>query len=201
MPFDPETEIMTIEQPSSFERRRTGWDIVLGVLSVLAGIFALGHVALAGAISVLVLGWTILLGGVVLAISAIVGWKEPGRRWDLVFGALLFLLGLGFIRNPGVGLLTLTLLAGSLLLVGGILRIVAAFQPGAPRALLLLSGAVTLLLGFMVLNRWPVSALWFLGTVLGIELILGGITTAISGRPRPVSVGARVPEHEPPVPA
>lgn len=192
---------MTTDQPSSFERRRTGWDIALGILSVLAGIFALGHVALAGAISVLVLGWTILLGGVVLAISAIVGWKEPGRRWDLVFSALLVLLGLGFVRNPGVGLLTLTLLAGSLLLVGGIVRIVAAFQPGAPRGLSLLSGAVTLLLGFMVLNQWPVSALWFLGTVLGIELILDGITTAISGRPRPVAADTRLTEHEPPVPA
>jgi membrane protein HdeD len=190
-------------QPLSFERRRTGWDILFGVLSVIAGVIALGHVALAGAISVLFLGWTILLGGVALAISAIVGWKEPGRRWDLAFGALLFLLGLGFVRNPGVGLLTLTLLAGSLLLVGGVVRIVAAFQPGAPRGLLLLSGGVTLLLGFMVLNQWPVSALWFLGTILGIELILDGITTAISGRPRPMTVDTKVPEpeHEPPVPA
>jgi membrane protein HdeD len=193
---------MTTTQPLTFERRRTGWDILFGVLSVIAGIFALGHVALAGAISVLVLGWTILLGGVALAISAIVGWKEPGRRWDLAFGALLFLLGLGFVRNPGVGLLTLTLLAGSLLLVGGVVRLVSAFQPGAPRGLLLLSGSVTLLLGLMVLNQWPVSALWFLGTILGIELILDGITTAISGRPRPVRVDTpTVTEHEPPVPA
>jgi uncharacterized membrane protein HdeD (DUF308 family) len=190
-----------VAEPQLLERRRTGWDIVLGVLSVIAGGIALGHVALAGAISVLFLGWTILLGGVALAISAIVGWKDPGRRWDLAFGGLLFLLGLGFVRNPAVGLLTLTLLAGSLLLVGGLLRIVAAFQPGAPRGLLLLSGGVTLLLGFMVLNQWPVSALWFLGTVLGIELILDGITTAISGRPRPVAVETKVPEHEPPVPA
>jgi membrane protein HdeD len=190
-----------VAEPLLYERRRTGWDVVLGLLSVLAGVFALGHVALAGAISVLVLGWTILLGGAALAISAIVGWKEPGQRWNLVFGALLLLLGLGFVRNPGVGLLTLTLLAGSLLLVGGIVRFVAAFQPGAPRALLLLSGMVTLLLGFMVLNQWPVSALWFLGTVLGVELILDGITTAISGRPRAVTLDTRVPEHEPPVPA
>jgi uncharacterized membrane protein HdeD (DUF308 family) len=190
-----------VAETKLFERRRTGWDIVLGVLSIVAGIVALGHVALASAISVLFLGWTILLGGVALAISALVGWKEPGRRWDLAFGALLFLVGLGFVRNPGVGLLTLTLLAGSLLLVGGIVRIVAAFQPGAPRALLLLSGGVTLLLGFMVLNQWPVSALWFLGTVLGIELILDGITTAISGRPRPVTIDTRIPEREPPVPA
>ncbi len=188
-------------EPLQFERRRTGWDVVFGVLSVVAGIIALGHVAIAGAISVLFLGWTILLGGLALAISGIVGWKDSRRRWDLPFGALLFLLGLGFVRNPGVGMLTLTLLAGSLLLVGGILRLVAAFQPDAPRALLLLSGTVTLVLGFMVLNQWPVSALWFLGTVLGIQLILDGMTTAISGRIRPAKASSTVPTAKPPVAA
>jgi membrane protein HdeD len=188
-------------EPRLLERRRTGWDIVLGFLSVIAGGIVLGHVALAGAISVLFMGWTLLLGGVALAINALVGWKDSGRRWDLAIGALLFLLGLGFVRNPGVGLLTLTLLAGSLLLVGGIVRLVAAFQPGAPRGLLLFSGVVTLLLGVLVLNQWPVSALWFLGTVLGIELILEGITTALSGRLRPMPVDTRVPERKPPVPA
>jgi membrane protein HdeD len=190
-----------VDEPQILERRRTGWDIVLGFLSVIAGGVALGHVALVGAISVLFLGWTILLGGLAVAVNAIVGWKDSSRRWDLAVGGLLFLLGLGFVRNPGVGLVTLTLLAGSLLLVGGIVRIVAAFQPGAPRALLLFSGGVTLLLGLLVLNQWPVSALWFLGTVLGIELILDGITTALSGRRRPVKVDTRVPERKPPVPA
>jgi membrane protein HdeD len=192
---------MSTTTPTSFERRRTAWDVVLGFLSVIAGGIALGHVALAGTISVLFLGWTVLLGGVALAISALVGWKDPGRRWDLAFGALLFLLGLGFVRNPGVGLLTLTLLAGSLLLVGGIVRIVSAFQPGAPRALLLLGGGMTFLLGVLVLAQWPVSALWFLGTILGIELILDGITTAISGRVRPVPPVAAEPEAARPVPA
>ena len=192
-----------MNEPMLLERRRTGWDVVFGVLSVVAGFIALGHVALASAISVLFLGWTILLGGIVLAVSAIAGWKDAQRRWDLPLGALLVLLGLGFVRNPGVGLLTLTLLAGSLLLVGGIVRLVAAFQPGAPRGLLLFSGTVTLLLGLLVLNRWPVSALWFLGTVLGIELILDGITTAMSGRVRPVrtETDVAIPKPKPSVPA
>jgi membrane protein HdeD len=190
-----------VAEPLVLERRRTGWDAAFGVLSVIAGIVALGHVALASAISVLFLGWTILLGGIVLAFSAITGWRDAGRRWDLPFGALLFLLGLGFVRNPGVGLLTLTLLAGSLLLVGGVVRIVSAFQPGASRGLLLFSGAVTLLLGFLVLSQWPVSALWFLGTVLGIELIMDGMTTAMTGRVRPVVAEAAAPEPKRPVPA
>jgi membrane protein HdeD len=190
-----------VAEPLMMERRRTGWDIAFGVLSVIAGIVALSHVALASAISVVFLGWTILLGGIVLAIHAVVGWRDTHRRWDLALGALLFLLGFGFLRNPGIGLLTLTLLAGSLLLVGGFVRIIAAFQPDAPRGLLLFSGGVTLLLGLMVLAQWPVSALWFLGTILGIELILDGITTAMTGRLRPVPAEAAAPKPRPGVPA
>jgi uncharacterized membrane protein HdeD (DUF308 family) len=165
-------------------RKRTGWDIAFGLLSVVAGIVVLGHVAIASLISVLLLGWTLLLGGVVLVVAALAMWKQATHRWDLAAGVLFLLLGFSFIRNPGVGLLTLTLLAGSLLLLGGIVRIVLAFQPGAPRAVLLINGIITVLLGGMVLNRWPVSALWFLGTVLGIQLILDGVTTAMVGRVR-----------------
>lgn len=172
--------------PVRLERRRTGWDIVLGVLSVLAGGVVLGHVAVAGAISMLFIGWMLVIGGVALAVEAIVDWRIPSQRWNLAAGALLVILGVGLLRNPAAGLLVLTLLAGSMLVIGGIVRLVAAFQPGSPRAFLIVNGAVTLLLGFLVLNRWPVSALWFLGTVLGVQLVVDGVTTAIAGRVRTV---------------
>jgi membrane protein HdeD len=170
------------------ERRRTGWDVVLGILIAVAGVIVLGHVVVASVVSILFVGWMALIAGVVLFVSAIVGWADAARRWELVSAVVLFLLGLGFVRNPGAGLLVLTLLAGSLFLVGGIVRIVGAFQEmGNARALLLLNGLVSVLLGGLVLFQWPVSALWFLGTMLGIEMIFDGITTAIVGRLRPVA--------------
>jgi uncharacterized membrane protein HdeD (DUF308 family) len=167
----------------TLEHRRTRWDIVLGVLSAIAGAVVLAHVAIASLVSILFIGWMLVVGGFTLAVTALLGWNA-GRRWDLAAGALLVVLGFGFLRNPGAGLLVLTLLAGSLLIVGGVIRIVAAFQPGAPRAALVVNGVITLLFGLMVLNQWPVSALWFLGTILGVQLILDGFTTALSGRIR-----------------
>ena len=166
------------------ERRRTGWDALFGVLSVVAGFIVLGHVALAGIVSVLFTGWMLLVGGVVIAVGALVNWSDPQRRMNLATGALLGILGFALVSNPAVGLATLTLLAGSLLFVGGVLRVVLAFQPGAPRAVLLLSGSITLLLSILILAGWPESALWFLGTVLGVELILDGITMILVGRVR-----------------
>ena len=180
---------MSATAPVAFERRRTTWDVVFGVLTMVAGGVMLGHVALASLVSVLFLGWALIIGGVVVFVSAITSWGEPGHWWAVIAGGLLAVLGLGFVRNPGASLLLLTLLAGSLFIVGGMVRLVAAFQPGAPKAILLVSGAVTLLLGLMVFSQWPISALWYLGMVLGIQLILDGLTTATSGRVRAAELG------------
>lgn len=190
------------EQPRLvLERQRTGWDLLFGGLSVLAGVIVLSHVALASVISVLFTGWMLLVGGIVLAVGAIVNWSDHARRWNLAYGALIGVLGFGFVRNPGIGLLALTLLAGSLLLVGGILRVVLAFQPGMPRAVLLLSGGITLLLAVLILSGFPASALWFLGTVLGVQLVIDGVTTLLIGRVRLTQVKAATAETADPATA
>lgn len=173
------------EQPQLIlERQRSGWDLLFGGLSVVAGAIVLSHVALASVISVLFTGWMLLVGGAVLAVGALVNWSDHARRWNLAYGALIAVLGYGFVSNPGVGLLTLTLLAGSLLLVGGMLRVVLAFQPGMPRGVLLVSGGITLVLSVLILTGFPASALWFLGTVLGVQLVIDGVTTMLLGRVR-----------------
>jgi membrane protein HdeD len=181
---------MSDSDPRLFEHRRTIWDVVLGVITVIAGGIVLGHVAVASLVSILFIGWMLLIGGIALVVSGLVGWKQPAQRWNLATGAILGILGFGFVRNPGAGLLVLTLLAGSLLLAAGVIRLIAAFQPAAPRAVLLFNGVVTLILGFMVVNSWPSSALWLLGTILGVQMVVDGLTTAIVGRVRPVEVAS-----------
>ena len=37
-----------------------------------------------------------------------------------------------------------------------------------------LSGAITLLLGLIILTRWPVSSLYIFGLFLGIDLVIAG---------------------------
>jgi uncharacterized membrane protein HdeD (DUF308 family) len=36
--------------------------------------------------------------------------------------------------------------------------------------------AVTLLLSFMILGRWPSSSIWAVGTLVGIAVIMRGVT-------------------------
>jgi short repeat uncharacterized protein DUF308 len=99
------------------ERRRTGWDIVFGVLLVVAGLIILGDVVVATIVSVLFLGWLALFSGIIALVAALFRIGKGGFWSTALSGGLLAVLGLMFLRHTGVAALTLTLLAGSLFLV------------------------------------------------------------------------------------
>ncbi|MFU8840807.1 MAG: HdeD family acid-resistance protein [Nitriliruptoraceae bacterium] len=164
------------------ERRRTGWDGLFGALTMVAGVVVLAHVGLATTVSALFLGWMLLVAGIVLIGAAVLGWTDPARRWNLAFGVVTGVLGAGFVANPTATLATLTWVAGSLLLLGGVLRLVLAFQPGTPTAVLLYGGTVGAVLGLLLLLAWPGSARWFLGAALGVQLLLDGASTLLVGQ-------------------
>ena len=70
----------------------------------------------------------------------------------------------------------LTLLLGASLVASGIMRIILAFSMKAemPWIGVMLSGVITLVLGLIILARWPVSSLYVLGIFLGIDLLFAG---------------------------
>jgi hypothetical protein len=86
-----------------FERRRTVWDVVLGILLILAGFFVLGNVVFATALSVLLLGWIALGSGVVLLIQAFFRIRSGEFWFAALGGAVLAVLGLFILRHPVVG--------------------------------------------------------------------------------------------------
>jgi len=49
--------------------RRTAWDVIFGIILVVAGFFLLGNSVFATAVSVWVIGWTNLLSGVLLLVG------------------------------------------------------------------------------------------------------------------------------------
>ena len=160
--------------------------LVAGVLSVLAGLFAIFN-PLAGSIAaVTIAGWGFLVLGVLELVAAFqaIGWGA--RLWAILLAVIAIIAGIQLLTDVLGGLFSLTFLLAVLFLASGIFKIIASFQtPGDLRWLVLLSGVVSLILAFMILSSFPASAMTILGILLGVELLSNGvslITLSMMGR-------------------
>ena len=157
-------------------RAKWGWIVALGVIYLIAGFIALGSVLLATVVSVFLVGIMMLIAGAAEIINAFQV-KTWGKflLW-LLLGALYVIAGFVTFQNPLLAAALLTLILGISLVVSGFMRIFLAFsmKGGTPWIWIVLSGVITVLLGGVILARWPVSSLYVLGLFLGIDLIFAG---------------------------
>lgn len=153
-----------------------GWMVAFGAFLVLAGFVALGSVVGSTVLTVIFVGAAMIVSGLVeIAYAfAVRSWKKF-FLWILI--GLLYVVGGGaVVANPLLAAGFLTLLLGAGLVASGIVRTFLAFQlpKNAPRGFVVFSGVITLLLGGVILAKWPYSSLWVLGTFLGVDLIFAG---------------------------
>src|SRR5580704_8695302 len=172
-----------------------GMLLVLGISMVVLGTIALFITPAATIGTVLVLGWLLVVSGVVEAIQSFRVRKWGGVFLHLIGGVLGVLVGLLVVTHPVAGALAWTLLFASFFTVIGMFRLVAAIRLKFPNwGWAAFDGAVTLLLGLMLWMDWPASGLWFLGFAVGVSLILRGwsyVMFAIAVRALPVRVAIR----------
>jgi uncharacterized membrane protein HdeD (DUF308 family) len=170
----------------SLERSRSGWDIVWGILLMVAGVVILAHAVAATAVSVFFLGWLAVTGGVVGLVAGLFRIGKGGFWPAIISGALLLVLGIAILRNPAASAATLTLLAGTLFLMGGVIRLVAAFQVDQNRGIMVFSGLVSLVLGLLVVLNLFEASFVLLGVLLGVQALTDGLTMLVLGRWRVV---------------
>lgn len=158
-------------------KRHSLWYLIQSALMVLTGVLALIFPAVSSAAVVIVIGWLLILGGLVQGISLIDVRNVP-HFWLQVLSAVLFVVvGVLFLRNPGAGLLSLTLLLIMLFLIEGFSKVIFALtiRPFASWGWILASGILGILLSFYLWVNTPVTAFWLLGVLLGIQLISEGV--------------------------
>jgi uncharacterized membrane protein HdeD (DUF308 family) len=107
--------------------------------------------------------------------------REAGSLiWRVLVGLAYLFFGVYLIMRPALGVASLTLVLASLFLVEGILNIALFFQvrsiPIQGSGWLLIDGIITLLLGLMIYMQWPSSSAWAIGTLVGVSMIVSGIT-------------------------
>jgi len=168
------------------------WFVLLGVALVVLGTVALGSVAVTSLAAAVALGVLLLLGGVAECVGAFWcrGWS--GFFLHLLSGVLSAVVGLMFLRAPLGALTSLTMLVACFLMVGGLFKIVGALSYRfAAWGWALAGGVVDLVLGVMIWQEWPASALWVIGLFVGVNLLFRGFNwialgIALRALPRPV---------------
>ena len=157
-------------------RAKWGWIVALGVVYIIAGFIALGSVVMATVASVLVVGAMMIVAGVFEVIGAF-QMKSWGKFliWALL-GVLYIVAGFLTFENPLFAAVLLTLFLGASLLASGLIRLFLAFsmKRESPWVWVAVSAVITLLLGLLILARWPVNSVYILGVFLGIDLIMAG---------------------------
>ena len=169
---------MAEHTPIEIVRHASTWSIVWGVLLILFGMLAVGSPFIAAVAVNVVIAWLIILAGVVHLILAFHVHRTGSMIWKLLVGVAYLFFGAYLIMHPLLGVASLTLVLGSLFLVEGILDIILFFKMRSVggSSWVLVDGIITLLLGLMIYMQWPSSSAWAIGTLVGVSMIISGVT-------------------------
>lgn len=154
-----------------------GWCMAAGLALIVVGALAVLSQTVATFATVLVLGWLVIVAGIVQITSAFMARGAGQVILLLLLGVLDIVVGLMLVQHPILGAASITLLLAALLVFGGIFRFISALWLRFPQyGMAAFSGVIACILGVMLWSQWPFSALWFIGFAVGINFIFTGIS-------------------------
>jgi len=168
----------TSEALGKVARRVSGLSILLSVALIVCGILAILLPVEMSLGVVIVIAWLLMISGVVQVIHAIRGKTAGSRLWAGIIGVIYFSMGLFLRLHLGIGIAALTLALIWFFVAQGVIDIFAYFRmrKAGASAWHLFEGVITLVLGLMIWRHWPSGSLWVVGTLVGINMIINGMT-------------------------
>jgi uncharacterized membrane protein HdeD (DUF308 family) len=160
----------------------SGWLlIVVGVVSIVAGILALVYPDITLLALGLIAGIEVLLLGVLALVDAVAGERGTGPRILVaVLGVLGVLGGIVMMRRPGETILVIVLVLGLWLVLSGVTEAIVALMEPADRGPRLLSALVDLVLGVLILAL-PELSLATVAVLAAIAFLVRGFFSLYVG--------------------
>ena len=169
---------MPVNTPLDLVRQASTASILWGVLLIIFGLVAVGSPFLAAVAVNVLIAWLIILSGAVHIMLAFRAHGSSSLLWKLLVGLAYVFFGGYLLLHPVLAVASLTLILASLFLIEGILNVVLFFRIRSMRgsSWILVDGIITLALGAMIYAQWPSSSAWAIGTLVGISMIISGIS-------------------------
>jgi uncharacterized membrane protein HdeD (DUF308 family) len=152
--------------------------LVEGIILLGLGLAAIVLPVIATVTVAIIVGWLLLVSGIVGLLASYRMRRAPGVWWSLLSAMLGIAAGFVLLRWPLSGALSLTLILTVFFVIEGVVSIFYALEH--KRGLsgrwgwMLISGAVDLVLAGTIFLGLPGTAAWAIGLLVGINLVFGG---------------------------
>lgn len=152
--------------------------MAVGILYLLIGLVAVGYPIVSSYSVLIIIAVLFIIAGLISVFGSLFSGGAQSFLFYILIGAIYIVFAYLLLKYPYDGILTLTIVLSSLLLVGGIIKIIYALRikPLPHWRWLLASGIISLILCALIYTRFPVTSTFILGLIAGIYFLANGIT-------------------------
>lgn len=159
------------------------WFKAVAVVFIILGIMAIVEPAVAGLAVTILVGWLLIFGGLAHFIAAFGIGGKWRVFWQLALGTIYIIGGAYFLTHTLLALGTLTLFLAGIILAEAVLALIAYFsmRSAGGAGWLLVNALFALVLAGLIWTNWPSSSVWAIGTLVGVNLLMTGISRLMLG--------------------
>ena len=156
------------------------WRLFLteGIVLLVLGLLAIVVPQIATIAVEVLIGWLLLVSGIVGLIATLRMRAAPGFWWSMLSAVIGIAAGVVLLRWPLSGAFSLTVILTAFLLIEGVSSILFALEHKRELSgmwgAMLCSGIVDLCLAGIIVAGLPGTAAWAIGLLIGINMVFGG---------------------------
>lgn len=165
------------------------WYAVAGDAMIALGVYAMTHVMVATAASILMVGAMMVVAGIVqIVVAARTRGMSGAALWAL--GGILYIVaGILAVSNPVLTSALITIILAVTLVASGVFRIMFGLdvRPDPGWNWIVVAGAISAIVGGLIVIGWP-GTIWVLGLILAVDIFGQGaaiLMPALMARPYP----------------
>ena len=158
------------------------WALYLleGVVLIVLGATAIALPPLATLAVTILIGWLVLLSGIIGLVTTFWMGAAPGAGWSLLSALLAIVVGGVLLANAEIAAVSITIVLLIFFVIEGAASIMYARahrreMSSSKWGWMMASGVVDLALAAYILYGLPVIAAWALGLLVGVNMVFGGV--------------------------
>jgi uncharacterized membrane protein HdeD (DUF308 family) len=161
--------------------KQAGWSLFTGFFTAAIGVAMIIYPMATATVSTLFFGWALIFAGGAQVVFAFSSQSAGSFFLKLLVGIVYGFAGVTLVAFPPAGVVTLTAAIGIMLLTEAVIEIILAFSLPIEggRGWLIASAISSGLLGVLILAQWPASAVWAIGTMVGVAVLFNGISRIV----------------------